>query len=176
MNKYDAICVLGYTFDETWKLPEHLKKRLVLVADYYKNQIAPLVITTGNHSIHWDWDGIAPPHMESELMRDELIRHGVPEDHIAMETYSKDTPGNIYFLKTKILIPKGIKSILLMCATHHEERVKFLCQKILGNDIDYTIEATYSPGSDNEELVKHEKAILDMQNSWMNNMTDGDHA
>lgn len=175
MKKYDAIVVLGYSFDENWKLPDHLVKRLSLASDHYHKGVANKIIVTGYHSIHWDWENIDVPVRECDLMKTILMDDGVPGADIIQETKSKDTPGNIYYLKKDTLIPLEYKSILLMCATHHLKRVKFLVDKILGSEYEVDFESTVSPGTNNIDFIKHENRILAEQQEWLKDMTDGDH-
>lgn len=172
--QYDAIVVLGYSFNYKWQLPKHLVKRLKLTSNFYKKGLSKKVVVTGNHSIHWDWAKIKVPLRECDVMKDVLMSEGLPSEFVIKECISKDTPGNIFYLKNKILIPNRFSSILIMCASHHKERVNFLCKKILGPDFNFTIQTTPSPGSSNPEFIKHEKNILAEQKEWLKTMPEGE--
>lgn len=175
MKKYDAIVVIGYSFDENWELPNHLIDRLKLAAEYYRESVANKIVTTGYHSIHWDWENIDVPVKECDLMRDVLIENGVPDGDVLREAKSKDTPGNIYYLKQDILLPHKFNSVLIMCAAHHLERVKFLVGKILGASYIVDFESTDSPGTNSQSFISHEDRVMSEQREWLKDMPDGDH-
>ncbi len=172
---YDAIIVLGYSFDEHGQLPEHLMKRLELAADLWKQGAAPRIIVCGLHSVQWDWADVAVDVRECDLMQHELIMNGVPSTNIIREHWSQDTPGNFYFTKTKVLIPHSMHRVLILCATHHLNRVRFLSRKILGPDYHIDYQATYSPASRNPMAMHRENRILREQKHWLALLEDGDH-
>jgi len=176
MKKYDAIVAIGYSFDENWKLPDHLIDRLKLAAEHYRENVANKIITTGYHSIHWDWENIDVPVKECDLMRDTLIENGVPVGDVLRENKSRDTPGNIYYLKQNILLPHEFNSVLIMCATHHLKRIEFLVGKILGPSYMVDFESTDSPGTNSKSFMRHEDRVLSEQQEWLKDMPDGDHA
>lgn len=172
---YDAIVVLGSSFDERGNLPEHLLKRLKLVAELHKQGVAPYIIVCGKHSIQWDWADIDVDVRECDLMQEELIRLGVSSTRIQREHWSKDTIGNFYYLKTKLLIPHQMNRILVACATHHLARSKFLSQKILGPGYHVDFQTSYSPATHNPIAMRREHQIIREQKQFLALMEDGDH-
>lgn len=172
---YDAIMVLGYSFDEHGQLPEHLVKRLELAADLWREGTAPRIIVCGLHSVQWDWAHVDVDVRECDLMQHELIMNGVPSHAIIREHWSQDTPGNFYFTKSKVLMPHGMQRVLILCATHHLNRVRFLSKKILGPNYHLDYQATYSPASHNPMAMHRENRILAEQKRWLALMEDGDH-
>ncbi len=172
---YDAIVVLGYSFDEHGHLPQHLIKRLQLVAEQFQQGVAPYIIVLGKHSVQWDWANVDVDVRECDLMQHVLITAGVPSQNIIREHWSQDTPGNFYFTKTKILIPHQMNHVLLVCATHHLRRARFLSQKILGPGYHVDFEATSSAASHNPIAMRRENRILADQKRWLSSMKNGDH-
>lgn len=167
--------VLGYSFDEHGQLPAHLIKRLELVADLMKDRVAPRVIVCGLHSVQWDWAEVPVDVRECDLMQHELVMNGVNSHSIIREHWSQDTPGNFYFTKTKVLMPHGMRRILLICATHHLQRARFLAHKILGPEYHVDFQASFSPASHNPIAMHRENRILAEQKQWLALMEDGDH-
>ncbi len=174
-KQYDAIALFGYSFGPDWKLPQHLVERLQIAAKYYVEGRTPRIVVMGLRSFYWDWAGKIPPVTEYELMSDVLHEAGVPQEDVMQETKSQDTPSNLYYLKTDILAPNNIKSVLLMCGSHHEARCRLFAEKILGDDVDWDIETTHSPGSDKPEIVANEKKTLKEYGDWLKPMKPGDH-
>ena len=72
---------------------------------------------------------VEPPVTEAKRMKSYLVRHGVPAHSIISEQSSKDTIGNVYYLKLKLRSHPDIKKLLVICAEPHESRVKYLFHK-----------------------------------------------
>ncbi|HLL60180.1 MAG TPA: YdcF family protein [Candidatus Nitrosocosmicus sp.] len=174
MSKFDLIVSLGSGFTEDWKLPSHVYPRLRQVAELYKQKIAPKVAVCGKWSINWDLENVVPPITESELIKQELIKLGVQEKDIYKEEFSKDTIGNAYFLKTKIIAPKNINSFIVTCADFHLKRVKFLFAKIFTDKYHIEFLTTETDDFKNPDFMKMQDEILDRQNKFLENMRQGD--
>jgi uncharacterized SAM-binding protein YcdF (DUF218 family) len=174
MKQYQLIATLGSGFSDDWKLPSHVYPRLQKVADLYKQKVAPKIAVCGRWSINWDLENTVPPITEAQLMKEELIKQGVAEKDIYLEEYSKDTIGNAYFLKTKIINPKNITSILVVCPDFHLERIKFLFSKIYSDKYQIDFMPTKTQDVNDPVFMQLQKEILERQMDFLKNMRVGD--
>lgn len=173
MKQYQLIATLGSGFSKDWKLPPHVYPRMKQVAELYKEKVAPKVAVCGRWSINWDLENIIPPITEAKLMKEELITRGVLAKDIYTEEFSRDTIGNAYFLKTKIINPKNITSILVVCPDFHLGRVKYLFGKIYSEK--YTIDFLTSKTEDfkKPEFMEMQHEILERQAKFLEEMPVG---
>ena len=129
---YDLIVVLGLRFQGHWHLRSDLKRRLDKTAELYKTGRTKAILVSGKWTIWFDWLHIKPPVTEALLMQHYLMRQGVPSDAIHLEQYSKDTVGNIYYLRLFLDRHPEFQRVLIVCAAQHKERIDFLVHKFFG--------------------------------------------
>jgi hypothetical protein len=68
------------------------------------------------------------PVFESVLAAHTLVdKLNVASDQIIAESFSRDTIGNIYLSLTSILMPMGIKNLVVVSSEFHLNRVKLIC-------------------------------------------------
>lgn len=134
MKTYDVILTLGNGLNEQWKLPEIVSLRLKKIADLYFQKVSNKIIVCGRWSINWDIKGITPPTTEAEEMKKFLLSLGVADEDVIKEEWSRDTIGNAYFAKIKIIKPNNFKTILVVCSDFHLKRAQFLFQKIFNDE------------------------------------------
>ncbi len=170
--QYDGIVTLGYRFDNNWELPGFLQDALQLTADLFKNNLAPVIIVSGKWNLVFDSGNIVPPYTEAQKMKKALVAMGVNSELILLEEDSKDTIGNAYFVKTNIVVPRGMRRLLVVCADFHVIRVRFIFHKIFGNE--YTIDIKPVPTAYNADFYKQQEAVLRKQIKFLSAMADGE--
>ena len=171
-QRYDAIIELGYRFNPNWELAQHLEKSISVTADLYKKQIAPLIITAGKWSLYFDYGHRVPPFTEAAEMEKRLIALGVPKEAIIKEENSKDTIGNAYFVKTDIVKPRNLHSLLIISAEFHAERVQYIFKKMFGEE--YTLDFKFVPTLQDKAVVEREQKLLKLNIEFLSKMKDGD--
>jgi len=174
MKTYDAILTLGNGLTKEWKLPEIVESRLKKVADLYFQKTANKIIVCGRWSINWDLEGIKPFTTEAEEMEKVLLDLNIPDKDIFREEYSRDTIGNAYFSKVKIIKPYQFKTILIVCSDFHLKRVQFLFKKIFGSEYEMDFLTTPTEASKDPEFMRMEDKILNRQKKFLEAMRDGD--
>lgn len=172
MKDYDAIIVLGSKpTPPDWKFPSHVYKSLDVAADLLNQETAPYVIVSGKWALHYDALNMQQPFTEAEKMAEYLIVKGVDRRQILIETESKDTVSNFYYLKKQFLMPQKMHHILVVTADFRIERMQFLCDKILGPDYQVEFEAIEAKP---EEIYPHEAETLQAQKKMLHDMKAGD--
>jgi|SRR5665213_2357683 len=173
MSKYDLIIVLATQPDvTTWDFPKQVYDCLDRAKELLEEGRSPYIALSGNRSVSIDNRGLHQPFRECDAMADYLLRKGVPENKILKEGDSKDTPSNLYFLKTEILIPRNLKHVLFVVAEFRIPRLKFLCKRILGPEYTFEfepIECEVGPSYNEPDTWK-------VQAEFLAPMKDGEHA
>jgi uncharacterized SAM-binding protein YcdF (DUF218 family) len=174
MKTYDLIVVLGYGFVGGWHLSEHVHNRLKIVADIYGQGRARKIAVCGKWSLAWEQRNILPPTTEAEAMKKLLIQLGVEEQDIIKEDFSKDTVGNAYYLKTKIVKKLGIRQILVACADYAQARVKYIFYKVFEPRYSITYMPTPTPYKDDKDILDAQHTVLLLQKRFLRRMKRGD--
>jgi uncharacterized SAM-binding protein YcdF (DUF218 family) len=162
---YDLIIIPGLKLGPNWGMRKDLKIRLKVAAGVYQENPGVHIVVSGRWSIWFDWLGVKPPVTESKRMKDYLITLGVRQEDITMESRSKDTPGNAYYVKRYVRTKPEYKKLLVICAAQHEMRLRFLFYKFFGNDYKISYLPIDSPrfdmnGTANEKLCLKEQKLL----------------
>lgn len=176
MKTYDAILTLGNGLTEEWKLPDIVVLRLKRIADLYFQKVSNKIIVCGRWSINWDIKGIKPPTTEAEEMKKILLSLGVSDQDILKEEWSRDTIGNAYFSKIKIIKPHNFKTILVVCSDFHLKRAQFLFQKIFNNEYRMDFLTTPTESGKDSQFMQLEEGVLARQRKFLSAMEDGDDA
>ena len=173
MSNFDAIVMLGTQPDpKTWDFPEQIYDCLNKSAELISNGEAPFVVVSGKWSIALENRGIQQPFRECDKLADILYELGVDDTKILKESESMDTPSNLYYLKTKVLIPRNMKQILFVVAEFRVARLKFLCKRILGPDYVVGFDTiACDPGP-----TYNETNTLKVQEEFLKPMKDGEHS
>src|SRR5687767_13318272 len=109
--KYEVAIVLAGGVNPNKALPPIPKARVDMGISLFKDRKVPYLIFSGHFSF------FSSNHLslsESQAMKDYAISQGVPTDRIISEDESKDTLGNAYFTKVKIVVPKGWKKLVII--------------------------------------------------------------
>jgi uncharacterized SAM-binding protein YcdF (DUF218 family) len=174
MKTYDVIITLGNGLTQDWKLPDIVSSRLKKISELYFQKVSNKIIVCGRWSINWDIKGIKPPTTEAEDMRKVLLGLGISDKDILKEEWSRDTIGNAYFSKVKLIKPYQLKTILIVCSDFHLKRVQFLFKKIFNNEYQMDFLTTPTESSKNSEFMQMEDNILNRQKRFLETMRDGD--
>lgn len=156
---YELVVVLGLKLNENWQITDDMRIRLDYASDLYFKGLTTNILVSGRWSIWNDWLKIKPPITETRAMKNYLSELGVPKASILIENYSKDTIGNIFGLK--YFYPKPYKTIAIICAVQHIDRVKFLSQEILPSIEGITFLPVSAPNFDKDTTGKEEIMVVE---------------
>jgi uncharacterized SAM-binding protein YcdF (DUF218 family) len=162
-GKYDLIVVPGLKLGPNWGLRKDLRQRLQLAAKYYHENPGVHVAVCSKWSIWYDWKGVKPPVTECEKMKTYLLRRGVKASHIISESQSKDTPGNVYYLKRLLRDKPNYCRLLVICAAQHETRLKFLFHKFFGPEYSVDFLGIEAPNFDKNVTGDEVKCLADQK-------------
>ena len=109
----DAIAVLGCRVRDDGAPSAPLFRRIALGARLFAAGTAPRVIVSGGRR----WGA----HVEAAVMRDGLLRAGVPEEAIAMELCSLSTAENCLYV-SRWLADRGLSQIVVASCGWHVPR------------------------------------------------------
>ena len=115
----DYLIVLGAQIRESGPSAV-LQFRLDAAADYLNENEGTMCIVSGGQ-------GYNEPFPEAEGMRESLVRAGISEDRILMETRSRNTDENIEF--SKAFIDPANDSVCIVTNNFHVYRALFLAKK-----------------------------------------------
>ncbi len=171
-EQYDALVVLGSQPDpKTWIFPAQIYDCLDLTMNLFQNGAANCIVTSGDHTINFDREGIRQPVPECDMMARYLIEKGVSDLDILRERFSKDSISNLYYLKEKIFLEHKMTSIGFVVASFRVPRLEFLTRKILGKEIKVgfeIVEADPGPSYNEADTMRR-------QQEFLLPMKDGDH-
>lgn len=169
IHTFDALLVLGCGIDESGELIDDARLSVKIAAKLFKQQVAPLIIFTGNYSYKANF---VPRISESQAMKDDAITLGIPAEKIHIETESKDTLGNAYFTKVNLLEPLALRRIAILRGPNQsEERVRYIFDKVLGQQYDYEL---VDRDENRPEEQKRERKSLVVVRNWLKDVEDGD--
>lgn len=172
MAGYDLIIVLGSQPDtSTWQFPDQIYNCLDRAKQLLDNGQAPFVATSGKWGINVDALDLIQPFRESDAMADYLLVKGVAPEKILRERDSKDSISNLYYLKTQLLMPYGMKRLLFVVAEFRIPRLKFLCGQILGEGY----ECRFEPIASEAGNTYDEANTLKVQKKFLEPMEKGNH-
>lgn len=175
MKLYDCIIVLASQPRDIsdWKFPSHVFNSLDRAIELFNKKASPYIALSGKWAIRFDILHIQQPFRECDGMEKYLLEKGISQESILKEGDSKDTISNLYYLKNQIFKPRNMRKLLFIAAEFRTERVKFLCERILGPDYDVEVEGVgYLP----EETYPHEDRTFKLQRDFLAPMKSGDDA
>jgi uncharacterized SAM-binding protein YcdF (DUF218 family) len=171
--KHDLIiCLASQPNPSSWDFPKQLYECLDKAIKLFNNKTTPYIATSGDRSVSLDNRGIVQPFRECDKMADYLINKGISKDKILREGESRDSISNFYYLKKEFLIPEDMKNIAIVVASFRIPRLKFLCERILGNN--YSV--TFIPIEAEEGETYNEAHTWKVHSLFLESMQPGDHA
>jgi hypothetical protein len=115
-------------------LPIHVLKRVLKLVDLFKKgKINTILYTTGK-----SYRGLSTVG-ESESMRAETMRYGIPPEKIHCEVMSRDTYGNAAFSRALFIDPRGVKDFIVVTSTFHMPKSILLFDHVFPNFQGYNI-------------------------------------
>jgi uncharacterized SAM-binding protein YcdF (DUF218 family) len=134
-NNPGALILLGGGTNGTLKPVLYTKERLEGFLKIYKRYKNTPIIVSGGYST---WMKFKPKYREADVMRNYLIRRGIPKDKILIERESRDTIGNAYFSKQIIKKFPKWKNLLVVTTKGHEARSRWTFKKVFGKNYRYS--------------------------------------
>lgn len=165
------VVLASYPDIKTWEFPQQVYQCLDKAKVLLEQGAAPFIALSGDRGVMLDNRGIKQPFRECDKMAAYLLAHGVAKNKILKEGKSRDTISNLYYLKTQIFIPRGMKNIHFVVADFQIPRIGFLCEKILGKDYHITFDAMPAD-KDNNYDEKHTWKVHEL---FLESMKPGDH-
>ncbi len=171
--KADAIMILGGGISQDGTLKQTTINRLEKGLELFNQEVAENIILSGKYSSDLDY---TPVTTEARAMARYLEEKGVPADKIYLEEESKDTIGNAYFTKIKILEPKNWRNIVVVTSDFHIPRAKYIFRKVLGDGYKVTFVGAPTGFSYEklEDLLEEERRVFNLIKSWIDDIPDGD--
>lgn len=169
----DAIVVLGGGVEEDGALTWASCTRVAQAAEVYRAGVAPRLILSGRCSLSQDSE---PDVTEASAMADLAVLLGVPREAMYLEEESRDTLGNAYFTRERLLEPNGWRRIRVVTSDFHLSRAAWVFRKILGGEYDFSFVSAFS-GLDPGELIERvleECRVSIFLNEWLQAVQEGD--
>jgi len=117
---YDTLIVLGNPAKEDGTPNRILKARLNKALELYRSNVAKTIIVTGGAAHNF--------YLESEVMANYLIEHGVDPTDIIQDQISLNTIDNAVNC-AKIMKAKHLDTALIVTSAFHKKRAKLLFEK-----------------------------------------------
>lgn len=115
-------------------LPIHVLKRVMKLVELFQaGDINTILFTTGK-----SYRGLSVVG-ESESMRAETMRYGIPAAAIHCEVMSRDTFGNAAFCRALFIDPRGLKEFTVVTSAFHMPRARLLFDHVYPNFQGYKI-------------------------------------
>lgn len=147
-REFGYLVLLGYpNINRTQS--QILESRLRLALMLFREGRARRIVVTGKAR------STVGGRMESEIMRDYLVDHGVGRRSILMERHSMNTIGNAFF--TKLLIGRQ-ESLLVVTSDFHVPRARYIFNKIFGRKCRIEVEGSPTDKRIYARAVGFEKA------------------
>lgn len=173
-SKKQAIIVLSGGITKQGKLPFFVKRRLNYAYKFFVEGVSRRIILSGKYSYLYEKK---PTKTEAEAMAEYLINMGIPAESLYRETYSRDLLSSAYYLKTKFLIPRRWKKILIVSSDFQEDRVKYVFNKVLGEKFSpsFYFATSHLNPTLLWQIFLFEKKTLLLTKAFLRSMKKGDH-
>ena len=164
---HDAIIVLGKGISVEGELPDIARQHVRMGASLYAVAPAPIIMS-GAYGL------FEPPPLRTEAMamREYALQLCIPHDQIIVEEESRDTIGNAWFTKTRIVGPRNWRSLILVTADYHMDRALWIFRKVYGPM--FTVRPDSVPMDEGAAHAETEKRFLAMAVALLGDIPDGD--
>ena len=129
----ELVIILGKQLHRDGSMPRDLIDRLEAVVERSQSHPDMHILVSGKYGIEYDEQGFIPSFYECDVMYDYLVSKDVEAGLISKECESKDTISNIMYAKDFLIAHPQYKKVIVVCATHHQPRVKLLIDRTFGN-------------------------------------------
>jgi len=119
-STYDTLIVLGNPAKDDGTPNRILRARLNKALELYLDGVSKTIIVTGGAAHNF--------YLESEVMANYLVEHGVENKHIIQDQISLNTIDNAQNC-AKIMATHGLKTALIVTSSFHKKRAKLLFEK-----------------------------------------------
>jgi uncharacterized SAM-binding protein YcdF (DUF218 family) len=143
LEKSDAIIILS---DDNF-----YGDRATRAAEIFRQGLAPVVVASGIRLR--PYAGIA------ELMAHDLFDRGVPKESIITFPQDADNTREEAEALKKLLQAKRWKSVIIVTSNFHTRRAKYICGKVLGNQITIRMAAARDADYDPAHWYEHRKSV-----------------
>lgn len=170
-----TLIILSGGLTNKHQLPFFVKSRLDHAYKLFHLGSVSSIIVSGRWSYRYTSD---VPVTEAELMKQYLIKLGIPERKIKKEELSQDLLSSAYYLKKDILLPKNISEATIICTDFEELRVKHVFHKIFGDSTSFhfIVEPSALKAEVMWQFFAHERAMLLDTKALLRKMKMGSHA
>ncbi len=172
---FDAVVVLGDALLPDDTLSAFGRDRVRRGAELVRQGAAPRMLLAGRGPGRGL--GRRMP-TEAAAMREEALRLGVGDDELVLEDESDSTLQNAYFVKTRVLEPRGWTRVLLVTSAWHAQRALVTFQRVLG--CAFAVEVMPVPdglcGAELERRRELESYYLGELNAQLEGMVEPDPA
>ncbi|MBQ9300556.1 MAG: YdcF family protein [Clostridia bacterium] len=118
-RRYDAILLLGLKLNADGTPRHELTLRIRAAAECFEEGLAETIIPCGGQTP-------GTPATEAQVMREALLKLGVPDSAIRMEAQSQLTVEN--FINARKLLPGKRPHVLIVTSDYHMARAKMICR------------------------------------------------
>ncbi|MCB9839475.1 YdcF family protein [Candidatus Nomurabacteria bacterium] len=170
----DAISLLGRV-DTTGSLTKDALERIRYAAFLYNEGYSKFVVC------HAKWSyklKSQPEETEAVLLKNALLKYGVPAQAILLEEDSCDTLGSAYFLKINFAIPRRWDKFIVITSADHLARTRYIFNLIFGEDalLDFMCGRKVMGEDEFRSSCEREaKSLKLMQTTWFRSVVPGDH-
>lgn len=171
-HRADAIVVLGGGVRPDGSLSTVSRTRVERAVEVFHAGVAPRMVLSGRCGLT-DSDPVVT---EAAAMAAHAGELGVPGSALLLEEESRDTLGNAYFTRARLLEPHGWSSIRVVTSDFHLSRAAWVFRKVLGGRYDFSFVSAAS-GLSARELIDRaleECRILIFLNEWLQALEEAD--
>ena len=165
-KKFDCIVVLANEMDKEGILNNESVSRVQLACKSYNDDLSGKMITCG-----WNYRKDCELFI-ADVMKSYAVNEGIPEENIITEINSRDTVGDAFFSKHKIIASNVWKNLLIVTSDYHVERTARIFKFIYGEK--YNIEVIGATCKDSGDKFLGEQKSIDAFNNTFINVDSGD--
>lgn len=170
--------VSGYGFvdDSFTTMPDYSYDLLWLASNDLNSGSISHIIVAGGWSINYDLAGITPTHTEAQLMKHHLVKRlSVSSSLVIEEDSSRDTIGNAYFSKLRVMKLQE-NTIQVYCADFHKTRTQYIYSKVYGPTFNIFLQTCQTDIFNDRESMRAQELAFERQKQFLKPMIDGDHS
>lgn len=165
----DAIIVLGKGISDDGALPEIARQHIRTGVDLYSVAPCPIIMS-GAYGLFEQ----QPTCTEASAMRKYAIELGISDERIIVEEESRDTIGNAWFTKTRIVAPSNWRRLVLVTSDYHMARAFWIFSKVYGPR--YSLRSAPVLTNEGAARADTEQRFLEMARALLDDVPDGDDA
>ncbi|MEX0307177.1 MAG: YdcF family protein [Ruegeria sp.] len=131
------------------------RARLERAVALHRENPFDLFLTTG-----WNYRKDCP-RMIGTVMAEELQAvYAIDSRQIVVDTNSRDTVGDAYFLRRNVIIPMRIRDLVVVTSDYHVERTDFIFRSFFPTGLELNVVGAVSGSLGDEAVLLNEKKSL----------------